>query len=85
MGRDWTIVLDVGKTLSKATLWNEAGQLAASRSRPNLRVHVACGALSLIQRKGPYTPLEPVTPLPIYVIRYREEWRERASHARGWS
>ena len=46
---------------------------------------VACGALSLIQRKGPYTPLEPVAPLPIDVIRYREEWRERASHARGSS
>jgi hypothetical protein len=39
MRTGWTIVLDVGKTLSKATLWSEAGQLAASRSRPNLRVH----------------------------------------------
>jgi sugar (pentulose or hexulose) kinase len=31
----WTIVLDVGKTLSKATLWDERGALRERRSRPN--------------------------------------------------
>ena len=31
----WTIVLDIGKTLSKATLWDERGQLRQRRSRPN--------------------------------------------------
>ena len=35
----WTIVLDVGKTLSKATLWNDAGRLVASRTRPNSLCH----------------------------------------------
>src|SRR5271163_2344577 len=34
----WTIVLDVGKTLSKATLWDEAGHCAAQRSRANQRL-----------------------------------------------
>jgi sugar (pentulose or hexulose) kinase len=31
----WTIVLDVGKSLSKATLWDEHGKLRERRSRPN--------------------------------------------------
>jgi sugar (pentulose or hexulose) kinase len=39
MSGGWTIVLDVGKTLSKATLWNEGGRLVASRSRPNSPCH----------------------------------------------
>src|SRR5580692_3993672 len=34
---DWTIVVDVGKTLSKATLWNESGLCVERRSRPNIR------------------------------------------------
>jgi sugar (pentulose or hexulose) kinase len=37
MASGWTIVLDVGKTLSKATLWDEAGHCIAQRSRPNQR------------------------------------------------
>jgi sugar (pentulose or hexulose) kinase len=36
---DWTIVLDVGKTHSKATLWNDAGNCAARRVRPNDQVN----------------------------------------------
>jgi sugar (pentulose or hexulose) kinase len=31
----WTIVLDVGKSLSKASLWDEAGHCRAHRSRAN--------------------------------------------------
>lgn len=37
MSLGWTIVLDVGKTLSKASLWDETGGLIADRSRPNRR------------------------------------------------
>jgi sugar (pentulose or hexulose) kinase len=37
MASGWTIVLDVGKSLSKLTLWNEAGVLVAHRSRQNRR------------------------------------------------
>jgi len=36
MSGGWTIVLDVGKTLSKATLWDEGGRLVANRARLNL-------------------------------------------------
>src|SRR5271170_1645097 len=36
----WTIVLDVGKTHSKATLWNESGHCVAQRSHTNQRVAV---------------------------------------------
>jgi len=32
-----TIILDVGKSVSKATLWDEAGRCVAQRSRPNRR------------------------------------------------
>src|SRR5258705_12907787 len=39
MSGGWTIVLDVGKTLSKATLWNEGGCLVGSRARPNSPCH----------------------------------------------
>ena len=35
MTQGWTIVLDVGKTLSKATLWDENGGLIARLSRSN--------------------------------------------------
>jgi len=34
----WTVVLDVGKTLSKATLWDDAGICVAHRSRLNPRL-----------------------------------------------
>jgi sugar (pentulose or hexulose) kinase len=37
MPSGWTIVLDVGKSLSKASLWDEAGHCKAHRSRPNHR------------------------------------------------
>jgi sugar (pentulose or hexulose) kinase len=39
MAGDWTIVLDVGKTHSKATLWNEAGNCVARRVRSNPRIN----------------------------------------------
>lgn len=42
----WTVVLDVGKTLSKATLWNDEGELIAHRSRPN-RLPTSGGNLTL--------------------------------------
>jgi len=35
MPAGWTIVLDVGKSLSKASLWDEARHCVAHRSRPN--------------------------------------------------
>jgi sugar (pentulose or hexulose) kinase len=35
MSVGWTVVLDVGKTLAKATLWNEACDCVAMRTRPN--------------------------------------------------
>lgn len=45
MTNGWTIVLDVGKSLSKATLWDEAGRCVTHRSRPNRRP--AAGGLTL--------------------------------------
>jgi sugar (pentulose or hexulose) kinase len=39
----WTIVLDVGKSLSKASLWDEAGHCVAHRSRRNRRPAGAIG------------------------------------------
>jgi len=38
VARGWTVVLDVGKTLSKATLWDDAANCIARRSRPNPQV-----------------------------------------------
>jgi sugar (pentulose or hexulose) kinase len=38
MPSGWTVVLDVGKTLSKASLWDENGNHISSRSRPNQSV-----------------------------------------------
>src|SRR5277367_5021572 len=38
MAAGWTIVIDVGKTLSKATLWDDHADCVAERSRPNQRV-----------------------------------------------
>jgi hypothetical protein len=46
MTSGWTIVLDVGKTLSKATLWDEVGHCVAHRSRPN-RKSTGGGSLTL--------------------------------------
>src|SRR5271154_6930126 len=37
MAGGWIIVLDIGKTLAKATLWNEAGECVAQHSRLNQR------------------------------------------------
>jgi sugar (pentulose or hexulose) kinase len=39
MARGWTVVLDVGKTRSKATLWDESAQCKAVRSRPNRQMN----------------------------------------------
>lgn len=38
MGDDLIVVLDVGKTLAKLSLWTRHGELAARESRPNARV-----------------------------------------------
>ncbi len=38
MATGWTIVLDLGKSVSKATLWDEAGRCMAERTRPNRRL-----------------------------------------------
>jgi sugar (pentulose or hexulose) kinase len=46
MAGGWTIVLDVGKSLSKVTLWDEAGICVAHCSRPN-RGSAAGGRLTL--------------------------------------
>jgi len=40
MAGGWTIVIDVGKTHSKTTLWDDHGDCVAKRSRPNQRVTV---------------------------------------------
>jgi sugar (pentulose or hexulose) kinase len=37
MTAGWTVVLDVGKTVAKATLWNEACECIVLRTRPNER------------------------------------------------
>jgi len=46
MGNGWTVVIDIGKTLAKATLWDEAGKCIANRSRPN-RQPTVDGGLTL--------------------------------------
>jgi sugar (pentulose or hexulose) kinase len=74
MAGGWTIVLDVGKTLSKATLWDECAVCVAQRSRPNQRstsgVSVTldvmgieqwlAGVLSEFARLGPVESIVPV-------------------------
>jgi sugar (pentulose or hexulose) kinase len=71
---DWTVVLDVGKTHSKATLWDAAANCVARRSRPNpqvvtgdrLTLDVAGieqwlrGVLSEFSRVGSITAIVPV-------------------------
>jgi sugar (pentulose or hexulose) kinase len=47
MASGWTIVLDVGKSLSKATLWDEGGVCVAQRMRPNGRAGVAAQGFTL--------------------------------------
>jgi sugar (pentulose or hexulose) kinase len=39
MASGWTVVLDVGKTHSKATLWNDTGRCMARRTRQNSPVN----------------------------------------------
>ena len=69
-----TVVLDVGKTLSKASLWDQGGQLIARQARPNPRIDVGAYAaldiegieawllevLSGFARQGPISALIPV-------------------------
>jgi sugar (pentulose or hexulose) kinase len=43
MANGWTVVLDVGKTLAKATLWDEQGSCIAHRSRPNKQPNMGGG------------------------------------------
>jgi sugar (pentulose or hexulose) kinase len=43
MANGWTVVLDVGKTLAKATLWDDSGTCIAHRSRPNKQPIVGGG------------------------------------------
>jgi sugar (pentulose or hexulose) kinase len=74
MAGGWTIVLDVGKTHSKATLWNEAGACVARQVRPNPRINTGnCltldtvgierwlrGVLSEFARLGSVTAIVPI-------------------------
>jgi len=46
MTRGWIIVLDIGKSFSKASLWDETGLCIAQRTRANLRLELA-GRLTL--------------------------------------
>ncbi len=70
----WTIVLDVGKTHSKASLWNDAGNRVAKRVRPNPRINTGDmltldaagierwlrGVLSEFARLGSITAIVPI-------------------------
>jgi len=47
MANGWTVVLDVGKTLAKATLWDEQGARVAQRLRPNQQLLVGGPALDV--------------------------------------
>ena len=74
MAVGWTIVLDIGKTISKASLWDDAGDCVAHRARPNQRVSAgdsltldAVGiaqwlksAFAEFSKMGPVTALVPV-------------------------
>jgi sugar (pentulose or hexulose) kinase len=74
MASGWTIVLDIGKTLSKATLWDEGGACVAQRTRPNPRVSTGNsrtldatgiegwlqGVLPEFARLGPVSAIVPV-------------------------
>jgi sugar (pentulose or hexulose) kinase len=70
----WTVVLDVGKTHSKATLWDDTGNCIAQRSRPNPRLTTGnsmtldaagieqwlWGTLSEFARLGPVIAILPI-------------------------
>ena len=70
----WTVVLDIGKTHSKATLWDDAGNCMAQRSRANPRLTTGNsmsldaagierwlrGVLSEFAKVGPVTAILPV-------------------------
>jgi sugar (pentulose or hexulose) kinase len=74
MASGWTIVLDIGKTLSKASLWDEGGACVAQRARPNPRLsagtsltldvtgiqHWMQGVFAEFARLGPVTDIVPV-------------------------
>ncbi len=74
MAGGWTIVLDIGKTHSKSTLWNETGNCVARRARANPQVKSGnCltldtdgierwlrGVLSEFARLGPIAAILPV-------------------------
>jgi sugar (pentulose or hexulose) kinase len=74
MAGGWTIVLDVGKTHSKATLWSDAGNCVARRVRPNPRANAGNslildaagierwlrGVLSEFSRLGSITAIVPI-------------------------
>jgi sugar (pentulose or hexulose) kinase len=70
----WTVVLDVGKTHSKATLWNDTGNCVARRTRANSQVNTGSslnldtagierwlrGVLSAFAQLGPIAVIVPV-------------------------
>jgi sugar (pentulose or hexulose) kinase len=74
MASGWTVVLDIGKTHSKAMLWNEAGLCQAQRSYKNQRLSLGSSvildvagieswlkqSLSEFARLGPIRTLVPV-------------------------
>jgi sugar (pentulose or hexulose) kinase len=74
MATGWTIVLDIGKTISKASLWDEGSVCVAQRARPNPRLsagisltldaagiqHWLHGVFAEFARLGPVTAIVPV-------------------------
>jgi len=50
MPSGWTVVLDVGKTLSKASLWDENGNRIGSKSRLNQRI--THGDVAVLDARG---------------------------------
>ena len=74
MAGGWTIVLDIGKTVSKATLWDEGGACVAQRTRLNSGVSTGNsltldatgierwlqGVLSEFAKIGPVSAIVPV-------------------------
>lgn len=47
MGEGLSVVLDLGKTLSKLSLWDAAGTMLARRTRPNTQVEAVIGGESV--------------------------------------
>lgn len=74
MATGWTIVLDIGKTISKASLWDEGSVCVAQRARPNPRLSAGIsltldaagiqrwlqGVFAEFARLGPVTVIVPV-------------------------